>query len=238
MIGKSDRVLINGYNVAVKVTGIAISASRERLEATALASGNKVYESGFRNATVNVNGLYDSDTVNLDGITDVISAAHDSGDEQVVTIGVGFYAVGGRVRMFDGCVSDFQIPIEVNKIILTNGVISSNDGMMPGRWLVSSQLNSGTNNGTAVDNGAATTNGGLFQVHLENDDATDVDVKVQHSTNGSVWVDLAAVNNLSAGHDAGMVRVATGTTVNRYLRSVATITGGDTILLSAAFARG
>jgi hypothetical protein len=75
-------------------------------------------------------------------------------------------------------------------------------------------------------------------VHLENDDATDVDVKLQHSTDNSTWVDLTAVNNLSAANDAGAATVAAGTTVRRSLRPVATVTGGSTILVSAAFARG
>jgi hypothetical protein len=97
----------------------------------------------------------------------------------------------------------------------------------------------GTNNGTSHDNTAvSTTNGGYLQVHLFNSTATDVDVKIQDSANNSVWADLsgAAVNNLSAVHASGSVAV-TGT-VRRYIRAVATVTGGNTTLVTVAFARG
>ncbi len=77
-----------------------------------------------------------------------------------------------------------------------------------------------------------------MQVHLYNDDASDVDVKIQDSANNSDWTDLsgAAVSNLSATRASGSVSV-TGT-VRRYLRAVATVTGGDTFLVTVAFARG
>jgi hypothetical protein len=78
----------------------------------------------------------------------------------------------------------------------------------------------------------------LFQVHLFNDDATDVDTKLQHSTDNSVWADVSggAVNNLSATHASGSVSVSG--TINRYTRAVVVVTGGNSTLVSAAFARG
>lgn len=238
-VGRSDRILVNGYNLSSAMNKIEVKSTREKLDATSLADSNRIYESGFRTGTASTEGFFDSDTVNVNKITDVIAAAFESGTQEVVSLGYGLYVVGGPVYMFDGCVSDYNLPIVFNQIILTNANWTSNDGMMRGKWLVSAQYNAGTNNGTAVDNGAATASGGLFHVHLENSTASDVDVKVQHSTTGvGSWVDLTAVNNLSAINDAGTATVAAGTTVNRYLRTVATVTGGNTVLVSAAFARG
>lgn len=240
-VGRSDLILHNGYNLACALKSIEAKSEREKLDATVLCSSNRVYEGGFQTGTVSANGVYDSDTTNEDKLTDVISNAFSSGDEQVVSIGNGLFAVGKPAYLFDGCVADWDLPINVGQLIFTNANWTSNNGMMRGRWLMSQQIDAGTVNGTSVDNGAATTNGGLFQVHLENaavGGATDVDVKLQHSTDDSTWVDLTAVNNLSATHDAGSVRVAAGTTVRRYTRAVPTVTGGDTVLVSAAFARG
>jgi hypothetical protein len=351
MIGRSDKILVGGYNLAAKVTKVDINASREKLPATTVASSNKVYESGFRNATVAVEGLYESNTTTLDKITDVIAAAFYTGDEQIVTIGYGLYALGGDARIFDGCVGDWDLPINAGQLILTNGNFTSNNAMMRGRWLISELVAAGTTTGTSIDNGAGTTNGGLFHAHWQNDDATGISIPLQHSTDDSTWVDLAevlsgtratggyafalnpsdtdtiifngvtftfitgsststdiqikgtlaltmaeaaAVLNASASgsvnvatytatstgitvsydapgtggnaytlgtvnggnstrtgatlsggtnataseHNAGSVRVAAGTTVNRHLRVKPTVTGGDTVLLSAAFARG
>jgi hypothetical protein len=238
MIGRSDRILVNGYNLSSAMNKIEVKSTREKLDKTSLADGNRIFESGFRTGEASTEGFFDSNTVSADKITDVVSAAFESGAQEVVSLGYGLYALGGAVYMFDGCVANWDLPITVNQIILTNANWSSNNGMMRGKWLASAQYDAGTNNGTSVDNGAATTNGGLFHVHLENDDATDVDVKLQHSTDNSTWVDLTAVNNLSAANDAAAATVAAGTTVRRYLRTVATVTGGNTILVSAAFARG
>lgn len=351
MIGRSDKILVGGYNLAAKVTKVDVKANREKLNATTVASSNKVYESGFRSATAAVEGFYESNTTTLDKITDVIAAAFETGNEQVVTIGYGLYALGGDARIFDGCIGDWDLPIQASQLILTNGNFTSNNAMMRGRWLMSQLVAAGTTTGTSIDNGAATTNGGLFHAHWQNDDATGISIPLQHSTDDSTWVDLAealsgvratgsytfgvnpsdtdtidfngvtftfisgsststdiqikgtlaltlveaatvlnasvdadvslatytatatkinvsydapgtggnaytldtptagnvtrsgatlsgGTNATASEHSASSIRIAAGTTVNRHLRVKPTISGGDTVLLSAAFARG
>ena len=191
MIGKTDRILHNGYELSCYLNKVSPKSVREKLPADVLCTAFHIYESGYQVGTVAAEGKFASGGVDADQLTDVISAAFDSGTENIVDIGYGFFAVGGDVRMFDGCVADWDMPIPVGGLILTNANWTSNNGMRRGRWLMSQQLNAGTTNGTTVDNLAATANGGLLHAQLENTDATGVSVRLQHSTNGSTWVDLA-----------------------------------------------
>jgi hypothetical protein len=140
--------------------------------------------------------------------------------------------------MMDGPQLTYEMPHSVGELIMSNATFRADDNIDFGVFLMNAAQAAGTNNGTSYDGGASSSNGGFMQVHLVNDDASDVDVKIQDSANNSDWTDLsgAAVSNLSAANEAGSIAV-TGT-VRRYLRAVATVTGGDTTLVTVAFARG
>lgn len=236
-IAKSDRILFDGYNLACAFKSVLPTAQAEELDATVLCSDYRAYQAGFKSGSTALSGVWEHDGTNLDKIHNVLSSAFDSGAAKAFTASIGLFAVGSDAVMMDGCTVKYAIPMPVGELIMSEADLRSNDGMNFGKFLMSAQLNAGTTNGTSIDNGAATTNGGLFHVHLNNDTASDVDTKVQHSTDNSTWVDLTSVNNLSATHASGSATVSSGTTVNRYLRAVSVVTGGNTILVSAAFAR-
>lgn len=239
-IVKNISFFVNGYNIADALTGFTFTADGEELDATTVASSGafREYVQGFKEGSLEGNGIFDSDTVNLDEIHDILSAAYTSGSDQNILVSRGTIVVGDPAIMMTGGQMKYDIPVDVGGLIFSNANWRANSGIKFGRWLANVQLNSGTTNGTSVDNGAASSNGGTLQVHLFNDDATDADFKLQHSTDDSVWADVtgAVINNLSATHTSGSVTV-TGT-INRYTRLVSVITGGDTFLVSAAFARG
>ena len=183
--------------------------------------------------------MFDADATNLNAIHDVLSAAFASKAENVLTVGIGAFAVGSVCMMMDACQITYNRPIEAGVLLTVDASFRSSNGNNHGYFLRSASAAAGTHNGTGVDNGAASSNGGVFHVHLNNDTATDVDVKVQHSPDNSTWADLtgAVVNNLSAEYASGSATVAAGTTVDRYVRSVAVVTGGSVLNLTAAFAR-
>lgn len=236
-IAKTNRILADGYNLASALKSFSVSGSADELDATYLSSGFRVYESGFQSAEVTAQGFFANDSVNLDQIHDVLKAAYGNRTTQVLTAFPQDYAFGGDCVMLNGCVMNYTIPIEVNAVIMSNAKWRSTNGLQMGKGYISQASSATTLTSSAVDNGAATTNGALLHVHLDNVDATDVDTKIQHSTTGTgSWVDLVSVNNLSAGHDSGSATVAKGTTINRYTRAVSVITGGSVDLLTVAFA--
>lgn len=190
-IAKSDLFLVDGYNIACALKSFSPACSTEEVDATVLCSTYRAFESGFKSGSLSTEGIFDSDGTDLDEIHDVLSNAFDEGTARAITASVGNYALGGHVLMLDGCSVEYQVAMPLGQLIMSNAEMRSTNGLSSGKWLISAQRNAGTFNSTAVNNGAATTDGGLFHSHLDNDDATGVKVLCQHSTNGSAWVDLA-----------------------------------------------
>lgn len=232
---------INGVNIADAITEFSFEGEGEEIDATTVSSSGafRTYVQGFKSSTLETAGIFDSDDTTSDKIHDILSSAWTTGASNVVTASRGAITVGATAIMMDGPQLTYEMPHEVGELIMSNATFRADEAINFGVWLMNAAQAAGTNNGTSHDNGASTANGGFMQVHLYNDDASDVDVKIQHSTDNSTWADLtgAAVNNLSATRASGSATVAAGTTVNRYLRAVATVTGGDTFLVSVAFAR-
>lgn len=92
----------------------------------------------------------------------------------------------------------------------------------------------------AVDNAAATTNGGVGVVHVTAiaGGAPNILYVIQHSTDGSTWVDLIHFTAVTAANQSLRSEVAAGTTIRRYLRVLVT-EGGTTssVVGVVAFAR-
>lgn len=238
-IGQNISVFCNGVNLGAWLKSINFEATREELDATVLLNNYRSYVPSFNSGSISCEGLWSSDAANADEIHDIFQLAYTNATTNVVTASLGTIAVGDNALMMNGVQMKYGVPTTVGELIMAQAEFRATDGALFGKWLANVQLNSGTTNGTSVDNSAASTNGGIFHVHLNNSTASDCDFKVQHSTDNSSWADLtgAAVNNLSATYASGTATVAAGTTVNRYIRLVSVITGGNTVLVSAAFAR-
>lgn len=237
---KEISLFINGFNVADAITEFSFEGDAEEIDATTVATVGafRSYARGFKEGTLETTGIFDSDTTDEDEIHDILSTAWLAGTSNIVTASRGAISVGSEAIMMDGPQLTYEIPVSVGGLIMSNATFRVDDHLEFGVFLMNALQAAGTNNGTSHDGAAATTNGGFMQVHLVNDDASDVDVKIQDSANDADWTDLsgAVVSNLSAANASGSVAV-TGT-VRRYIRAVATVTGGDTTLVTVAFARG
>lgn len=236
-IASNITALVNGVDLGTTLKSMTFDAGQNELDSTALGGSSRTYALGFKEGNLSCEGFFAADGANADEIHDILSSTFAAGSESVITVSLGTVAVNGDALLLDGVTVKYGVPINNGELIMATADVRATTGINFGKWLMHSQLNAGTTNGTSSDKGSASANGGIFHVHLWNDDASDVDVKVQHSTDNSSWVDLTAVNNLSATRAYGSAVVAKGTTVNRYLRAVAVVTGGDTFLVSAAFAR-
>jgi len=94
-------------------------------------------------------------------------------------------------------------------------------------------------NGTTVDGTAATTAGGFAAMFVTaNTRNGAVTVKVQHSVDGTTWVDKATFTAVSATQLASQVIPLTGT-INRYTRVVVTLAGSTgSATVTVALSRG
>jgi hypothetical protein len=234
-VAKGLKFFVDGVDIAPTMTGWDFDGTAERLDATSIATTNafRSYERGFREITVVIRTLFEA------GTHGILSTAWTEGDTHDLLWTLP--AEGNdpvRTLMLEGVAVEYRVPVEVGGLIFGGATFKSQSDIAFGTMAVSTQLNAGTTNGATLDNGAATTNGATLSVHLTNDDSTDADFKLQHSTNGTVWVDVtdAVVNNLTTANPSGSVTVSG--TINRYTRVVSVITGGDTFAVNAGIARG
>jgi len=91
--------------------------------------------------------------------------------------------------------------------------------------------------GTSVDNGAATSNGGVAHLHTTAfSGLTSNSVVIEHSTDNAAWVTLATSASITAT-GSERITVAAGTTVRRYMRVRDDVTGTGSTTRMLAFAR-
>jgi hypothetical protein len=83
-----------------------------------------------------------------------------------------------------------------------------------------------------VDNGGATSNGIIANLHITASDQSTI-AKIQHSTDNVNWTDLVTFASIAAGRGAER-KIVTGA-VNRYLRATWSGTlGTRTVVITAA----
>jgi hypothetical protein len=240
-IAKGLSIYGNGIDLKYAIKEYNPNSEIESLDATALGHTDKVYELGFKNGTISLNGVWKYDEVNLDEIGNLLRTVFQSDTDVVLTVSREVLAIGGQADLSTGFVTKYSKPTQSGQLIMTSAELQTRTGIELGKWLFSGQVDDETINGTSVDNGAATSNGGILHVHAQNSslaDLSDASVTLQHSVDGSTWVDLLTNVQLDgvAENEAIAVAVAAGTTVRRYLRAVPTTSGGIAFI-QTAFAR-
>lgn len=236
-LAKGLSIYANGVNLATALQSFSPQTEAEELDATVLAHTSRSYEQGFKTASAQGAGVFRYDQTNLDEMHNILSAAFTTGSSVIVTGSPEVLTVGSPAYLMDAIESEYSINTPLGQLITVSTTVRSNNGLNFGEWLFSAAVDDTTTNGASQDNGAATSNGGLFHVHVQNpDEISGDDVILQHSDDDSIWVDLATVTLTGAANEALSATVAAGTTVERYVRVSATATGGE-ITFQAAFAR-
>ena len=151
------------------------------------------------------------------------------GTNRIISIGLETNTQGKRFIGFEGPFeSNYERKVSrgsLHKIAVTwggsgvtdDGIISYPQGVISGA----------SSNGTGTDNGALTSTGLSCYFQLTSLTATNITMKIQHSTTDSAYVDLVTFAVLSAAPGVSRVTVATGTTINRWTRVLWTMTGGS-----------
>lgn len=112
----------------------------------------------------------------------------------------------------------------------------SNGKMDDGVILTTHSAKTSSSNGTSVDQTAGTTAGGAGYLQVSAySGLTNIIVKIQHSTNNSVWTDLITFTTVTSAPTAERVDVSG--TVNRYVRALWTVSGTGSCTFMAGFAR-
>ena len=215
----------SGLNVRLYVAGNDLSGDANSLSAVGYTSN--LYDTptldsdamkriiGNVDGTLSVSGWFDNRTGGIHPTFTSNSGKVPTADQNVL-IPLGS-AVGDPCYGLVSKETDYSIdrsdggPISVASSFATNGYAPAFGVMLTAH---DDSVGSAAS-GTAVDNGASSSNGGIGFVQGFSLTSGTVVTKIQHSTNNSSWTDLATFTSIT-GPTSEIVEVSG--TVNRYIR--------------------
>jgi hypothetical protein len=230
--GKSTGVLLGRYNLTEYLREIAPSRTTEPADASHFGTNDKEYVVGMSDATISYGGLYAGGT---DQVADILEAAAAQDSAEPVTVCFGGIRVGSAVQFGRTRVSSFEATAPIADIVSISGATQCDGGLRSGICLSTLTPVTETTAGASHDNGSGTTRGGRAVMHLvANTHDGDVTVTIQHSTNGSVWVDLHQFVVVPGG-DLAAEHVSVEGNINRYTRALVTLAGtsGEVVVVAA-----
>ena len=235
--GKNTTVLSGDFDLTTYLNSASASYSVDVPETTTFGSADRSYIVGHNEGTISFEGLFDGTTESAD---EIFAAALGNTTDRVVTVSTDSTAIGGRTILASASSTSYEISSPLTDVVSVSAEAIANGGLDSGLWLVCQTAVSATTNTASVDNAASSTNGGVAHLHVTANARTATTViAVQHSADNSTWADLVVFGTVAlSGLDSERVEVASGTTVNRYLRTRTTIaTGTGAITRSVAFSR-
>lgn len=235
--GKSAQILHGAFNLSSFLNDASASADVEVAETTSFGSSAKTYLVGLKDGTVSASGMFDGAA---DATDEVLSASIGSDTLAPVTIGYDGTTLGNRVTILKAKTTSYEVSTPVGDVVAVSYSAQADGGLDQGVSLAALTSVSATTTGSSHDNSASTTNGGVAQLHVTvNSRSADATIKVQHSADNSTFADLATFTVVATTVTTSeRVIVASGTTVNRYLRAVNTLASGTgSITYQVSFAR-
>jgi hypothetical protein len=198
--GRCTRILFNDADLSSILNDAERSYAVDTHEVTAFATStggcttDKAYIGGHRDATLSVSGMAQTST---DAVQRTVEAALQSSTKQHWSIGFGGSTVGGPADLVMADVTDFTVTAPTADVVAVSAD-SQASLARSGRWLIS-PVAATTSTGAfagVVDYSTAvgtSTNGALVHLHVTSATTSTGSVKVQHSTDGATWADLATL---------------------------------------------
>lgn len=235
--GKSAQVLHGAYDLTSFLNEATASQEVETAETTVFGNSAKTYIVGLKDGTVSASGMFDGAA---NAVDEVLAATVGSDTLAPVTVGYEGLALGKRVSLLMAKTTSYEVSSPVGDVVSVSYDAQSDGGIDQGESLATLASVSSTTTGSSDDNSASSANGGVAQLHVTaNTRSANTTLKVQHSADNSTWADLATFAVVATTvKTSERVIVASGTTVNRYLRAVATLSSGTgAITYQISFAR-
>jgi hypothetical protein len=236
--GRSATILHGAYDISAYFDTVSLKLGVDLPETQTFGDSWKEHGiPGLKNDSASFTGFHDK-TATVASY-DILRAACSSDAGDVQTIGPNGFAVGSYVELHQAICSNHSIPMEEEAVTKTSAEFMSDNGMDLGVSLHAVTAEVTTVNSPSVDETAATANGGWAHLHVTTLAGTPgtITFKLQHSTDDITYADLATFSAVTA-IGAQRVEIATGTTVNRYVRiAITTMTTFTSVTFQASFAR-
>lgn len=232
--GKQQVVLADGYDASPYLTDTSRAMGRDVVDVTTIAAPGdaKAYIAGQTDATVSLNGFYDSASVAGDQLWfDNLAAA-----SAVTTIAPEGFTIGNRAIIHPNVATTYDVSSPVGGAV---GFTVNQQGTQAASGIALHDVTAETGIGAFAsvdDTGTlgSTSRGGVASLHITAATAmTAMTVIVQDSTNDSTWTDLITFTDFAVG---GYSLVVAGN-VDRYIRANVTVFTGTSCTFAVGFAR-
>lgn len=223
--GKTCQTLFDEYDLSTyfNQANVAVVVDPGETTTFGVAGSSKTYLAGLNDGKINLSGLFDGAASATDAY---FASILGSSTDRVISVAPAGTTIGYRVWIGYGIASSYEVDTPVADIVSTSAEFQPDGGLLGGVSLWALATASASANGTSVDNAASSANGGVGHYHLTaNTRNNTVDMKIQHSTDNSVWVDLITFTQLAAA-TTGKQRSTVAGTINRYTRAVLTLGAG------------
>ena len=235
--GKGTIVLCNEFDLSSYFKEAGISRSAETADTTTFGKSAKTYITGLTDGTLSLSGLFEGSANAIDQeLTDILG----SNNGMVITVApTGTIAIGDRCISLTGELTSYEISAPVGDVVSASSQFQSDEGIGAAISLHALTAETATVSSSSVDNSASTANGGFGTLHVTaNTNNNNGVFKVQHSSDNSTWADLVTFSTVATTvKTAERITVASGTTVNRYIRSTFTTAGTGSTTYHINFAR-
>lgn len=245
--GKSTSVYLDEFDMSAYLNSTDVTHTQDTAETTVYGASSRAFIASQASGTLSFAGLIDA--TNTAGTSDKeFEAILGSATHPLLTVAIEGGTIGNRAVIARANETSYTMATPVADVnSLTADFQCSADPANNVEFGVASavQLTTGASiahgslgNLASVDNGASSTNGGAALLHVPTntvDGATTI--KVQHSADDAVWVDLVTFTAVGASTITSELSAVTGT-VNQYLRVTASTAGSSgAITFMVSFAR-
>lgn len=236
--GVTLKTLVNGYDLSGYFRKMDLDAQISMYDTTVFGSTSKAFIPGLKSGTIGLGGLFEG-TGTVSAPDNIFNAIEAAATVPLISIAPAGLALGNRVYLMQAHESKHDIGAQIDALIMNNAEFTDNDGFDFGVSLhtLTAEVTL-PYTGTASDNLALTSNGGVAFLHVTAiaGGAPSVIVKIQHAA-VATYADLVTFTASTAISSQRIV-VAAGTTVNRNLRATVTENGTTTsTTFQCSFAR-
>lgn len=231
--GKSTTVLVNSTNLTGYLTATDLSVDVDTSDITTYGSGWKSGLTGLLDATVGFQGIYDPT------LTQVLASVGVDGSILTYSPGSGS-AIGDMARLLYVTGTTYSESSPVADVVTFAWDVHSESSVGLGQVLHPLGTDTNTTTGASKDDAAATTSGWTAHLHVTAVSSGSWALKLQDSADNSSWSDVTGgAFTAATGATQQRLTSASGATLRRYVRYVATVTGGSTptITFALAYAR-
>lgn len=220
---QNTRVLYGNVALACYLKNVSPNASVDMLDITCLCDTSRQFTSSLRDFTLNMDGFLDDD-ITAGSVVEALTAPIATGSTVPTSVAPNGFAAESSVWLIPAKTLSFEPSSQVADVVTFSMSLGSGTPANVGISLIDLAAIDTSGNGTTIDQTAATSNGALGHLHItEASGATpQIDMIIQHSTNGSDWTTLMSF--ASATTTTSEVVSVTGT-VNRYVRAFYTVSG-------------